>query len=82
MKFSIYVITPIAATIYLGTGAYPYLERIILDKSYIKYPAEGDSPPKSIQDVEQSITEMRQRQIEQAMQKQPSKGSSSETPSQ
>lgn len=29
VKFTLYVATPIAATIYLGTGAYPYLEKII-----------------------------------------------------
>lgn len=28
-KFSVYIITPIGATIFLGTGAYPYLERMI-----------------------------------------------------
>lgn len=28
-KFTIYLTTPIAATIFLGTGAYPYLEKII-----------------------------------------------------
>lgn len=28
-KFSVYIITPIAATVYFGTGAYPYLERMI-----------------------------------------------------
>lgn len=31
MKFAVYVITPIGATIFLGTGAYPYLEQIILN---------------------------------------------------
>lgn len=28
-KFSVYIATPIAATVYLGIGAYPYLEKII-----------------------------------------------------
>lgn len=28
-KFTVYVATPIAATVYLGTGAYPYLEKMI-----------------------------------------------------
>lgn len=35
-KFTVYVVTPIAATVYLGTGAYPYLERIIHNVSGVK----------------------------------------------
>ncbi|PXF48998.1 hypothetical protein BWQ96_01136 [Gracilariopsis chorda] len=45
LKFSVYVVTPIAATVYLGTGAYPYLERMIHNTSYIVYPPEGEAPP-------------------------------------
>ncbi len=33
LKFTVYVATPICATIYLGTGAYPYLEKIISNVS-------------------------------------------------
>ncbi|CAN8071978.1 unnamed protein product [Agarophyton chilense] len=50
-KFSVYVVTPIAATVYLGTGAYPYLEKIIRNTSYIVYPPEGDTPPTSTNEI-------------------------------
>lgn len=51
-KFSVYVITPIAATVYLGTGAYPYLEKIIHQTAYIVYPPEGPKPPTNKGDLE------------------------------
>lgn len=37
LKFSVYVVTPIAATVYLGTGAYPYLERMIYNVRSMNY---------------------------------------------
>ena len=42
-KFSVYVATPIVATVYLGTGAYPYLEKIIhnvsvTQRNYWRFP--------------------------------------------
>lgn len=41
LKFSIYVVTPIAATVYLGTGAYPYLERMIHNVSNLPPPTKS-----------------------------------------
>lgn len=36
VKFSVYLVSPICATIFLGTGAYPYLESIIANVSVRK----------------------------------------------
>ncbi|OSX71299.1 hypothetical protein BU14_0562s0011 [Porphyra umbilicalis] len=45
-KFSVYVLLPIGASYFFGSGAYPYLERIIQQRSYVVYPPEGPAPPK------------------------------------
>ncbi|KAK1863130.1 hypothetical protein I4F81_005692 [Pyropia yezoensis] len=44
-KFSVYLLVPVGASYYFGSGAYPYLERIIQQRSYVVYPPEGPAPP-------------------------------------